>query len=272
MGIRSLNKYLYENCSKSSIRRIGINELRGKTIVVDTSIYIYKYLKEDKLEENFTLLIKSFLKNKIRPIFIFDGKAPIDKKELLKERSKRKKEAEIEYSLLKERDHQDKRLTDLKKMFVRVKLENIIMLKDIMRNFNVEIIQCEWEADAICANYVKSGAAWACLSDDMDMLVYGCGKVIRDFSLYSQSGQLYVLPSILKDIKLSMIAFREIMVISGTDYSKVDSSEVTLSRTLDYYRKYLENNSNDTFYEWLFENSSYIKNYDELIHIHKIFC
>ena len=129
-----------------------------------------------------------------------NGKTPINKKELIKERSRCKKEAEIEYySILKEQDYQDKRLIELKKKFVRVNQENITMLKNVMTSFNVEIIQCEWEADAICANYVKSGAAWACLSDDMDMLVYGCGKVIWDFSLQTLSAQLYILPNILKE-------------------------------------------------------------------------
>jgi flap endonuclease-1 len=272
MGIRSLNKYLYNNCSKSSIRKIFINELKGKTIVIDTSIYIYKYLKEDKLEENFTTLINSFLKNGIRPIFIFDGKTPANKIDLVKERSKRKKDAESEYTIIKEQDYKDARLIELKKRFVRVRQENIDSLKNIMHHFKVETIQCEWEADSTCANYVKSGVAWACLSDDMDMLVYGCGKVIRDFSLKSLSGQFYMLPNILKDLKLSMIGFRDIMVISGTDYSSTDSSEVTLDKTLSFYSKYQEDKTNQTFYQWLLINSSYIRNYDELIHIHKLFC
>jgi flap endonuclease-1 len=258
MGIRSLNRYLHGNCSKSAIHRVGINDLRGKTIVIDTSIYIYKYLKEDKLEENFTILINSLLKSRVRPIFIFDGKTPDQKKTLLKERSQNKKDAESEYCVLKKQDPSDKRLIELKRHFVRVKKEDIIMLKELMGRFSVEHIQSEWESDSICANYVKSGVAWACLSDDMDMLVYGCGKVIRDFSLDSLSGQLYVLPTILKELKLSMVDFRDIIVISGTDYSsRIDFNEVTLDKTLTLYKEYLTNNKNNgSFYKWLMENSS----------------
>jgi hypothetical protein len=81
-----------------------------------------------------------------------------------------------------------------------------------------------------------------------------------------------MLPNILKDLKLSMIGFRDIMVISGTDYSSTDSSEVTLDKTLSFYSKYQEDKTNQTFYQWLLINSSYIRNYDELIHIHKLFC
>lgn len=109
----------------------------------------------------------------------------------------------------------------------------------------------------------------------MDMLVYGCSRVVRNFSVCPSSGQLYILPTILKKLKMSLDTFREIMVISGTDYSNnLNSFEISLSKTLDLYRQYLLNNENDnkTFYEWLLENSSYIQNYDELIKINKMFC
>lgn len=78
--------------------------MRCKTIVIDTSIYIYKYLKdgvENGLETSFTKLIETFIRYNIRPIFIFDGKSPNKKSNLRKERSQIKKQAENEYNRLK---------------------------------------------------------------------------------------------------------------------------------------------------------------------------
>lgn len=272
MGIRNLNKYLYENCSKSSIRKLNIEELRYKTIVIDTSIYIYKYLKEDKLEVNFKRLIKLFTKFQIRPIFIFDGKSPEIKSGLRKERSRNKKDAEQEYNKLKNQNGTPEMLRDLKNKFIRVKQEDIIMLKEMMKYYDIETVQSEWEADYVCANYMRSGKAWACLSDDMDMLVYGCCRVIREFSLHTLCAQLYTLPLILNDLKLSLSTFRDIMVISGTDYSKIDSSVVTLNQTLVLYNDYKHDKcKNETFYDWLLMNTNYIQNYDELIKIRLLF-
>lgn len=273
MGIRNLNKYLYDNCSKSSIRKLNIEDMRYKTIVIDTSIYIYKYLKEDKLEINFRRLIKLFIKFHVRPIFIFDGKSPEIKSNLRKERSKIKKDAEFEYNKLNAQQNASHEiLMNLKKKFVRVKQEDIIMLKDMMKYYDIETIQSEWEADSICADYVRRGNAWACLSDDMDMLVYGCSKVIREFSLYTRCAQLYTLPLILNDLKVSLSAFRDIMVISGTDYNRVDESIVTLNQTLKLYDDYkYQKKNNETFYDWLFNNTNYIQNYDELIKVRKMF-
>ena len=57
MGIRYLNNYLRKSCTKKSIRKIDLCTLSGKTIVIDTSIYIYKFLGENALIENIFLLI-----------------------------------------------------------------------------------------------------------------------------------------------------------------------------------------------------------------------
>jgi 5'-3' exonuclease len=277
MGIRSLNKYLYDNCSKASIRKISIEDVRNRTIVIDTSIYIYKYLKDCALEENFEKLIQVFIKYQIRPIFVFDGKSPEQKSELRKERSQNKRDAENEYnSRIKDEKLSSVKLKELRNKFIRVTPTDILMLKKMMNQYNIEFIQAEWEADAVCANYVKSGVAWACLSDDMDMLVYGCGRVIREFSTHSLSGQLYILNTILKELKMSFAAFRDIMIISGTDYNTTNSTDVSLYRTLSLYKDYLHRKSYgyeyDSFYTWLLKNTDYISDYNELMKIHKIFC
>ena len=48
MGIKYLNKYLQTNCS-NSITQISLCELKGKKIVIDTSIYLYRFLGENAL-------------------------------------------------------------------------------------------------------------------------------------------------------------------------------------------------------------------------------
>ena len=43
MGVKCLNRYLTQQCQKTSIEKQHISYLRGKKIVIDTSIYLYKY-------------------------------------------------------------------------------------------------------------------------------------------------------------------------------------------------------------------------------------
>ena len=64
MGIRNLNYYLRNNCP-DSIRCINISDLSGKRIVVDASIYLYKFESDNLLLENMYLMLSIFNHYKI---------------------------------------------------------------------------------------------------------------------------------------------------------------------------------------------------------------
>ena len=100
MGIKHLNRFFKENAHEST-KFITLSELSGKKIAVDISIYIYKYATDGTLVENIYLMLALFRHYNVIPIFVFDGKPPIEKKELLAKRRKDKKEAEDEYNRLK---------------------------------------------------------------------------------------------------------------------------------------------------------------------------
>ena len=79
MGIKNLNRFLKDNCSKQAIRKIKLENLRGKVIAVDASIYMYRYQTDNALIEQMYMLLSTLLSNGIIPLFIFDGKPPDDK-------------------------------------------------------------------------------------------------------------------------------------------------------------------------------------------------
>ena len=91
MGIQHLNSYIRKNVSQNAIKQTKLSELSGKVIAVDTSIYLYRFLAEGALLENMYTMISLFRYYKIIPIFVFDGKAPIEKKKLLLENEIQKK-------------------------------------------------------------------------------------------------------------------------------------------------------------------------------------
>ena len=85
MGIKYLNKFLREE-ARDSIKFISIADISGKKIAVDISIYLYKYAADGSLIENIYLMLAVFRHYNVIPIFIFDGKPPTEKKELLQKR------------------------------------------------------------------------------------------------------------------------------------------------------------------------------------------
>ena len=60
---------------------------------------------------------------------------------------------------------------------------------------------------------------YACLSEDMDLFIYGCPRVLRYLSLLNEIVVIYYLDTILKDLDISFIEFKEICILSGTDYN-----------------------------------------------------
>jgi hypothetical protein len=287
MGIKNLNRFLVDNCKKSSICKKTFDVLRNKTIVIDTSIYLYKYNAQDALLENFYLMISLFHKYNITPLFIFDGKPPPEKRELLRRRKLLKQEAEERFMLLKDQmaDENDAELRkslnmemdNLKRQFIRVSPRDTKMVKELITAYGAMYYDADGEADRVCAYMVISGRAWACLSDDMDMFVYGCERVLRHMSLLNESVLLYKTPSMLIDLRMNMSVFRQIAVLSGTDYN-IDN-ETTLVESMKWYEQCMRADgfTLDTlngpygFYDWLRANTKYIKNMEDLTGIYDMF-
>jgi len=140
-----------------------------------------------------------------------------------------------------------------------------------MDAFGVSYIEAEGEADELCARLVQKKFAYACLSEDMDMFVYGCPRVLRYLSLINETVILYSLDKILKDLKLSFEEFKEICILSGTDYNIITNNNMNLYKTLNYFKQYKNSNSDYDFYTWLDNTSNYINNIYELYNTYNMF-
>ena len=258
MGIKHLNRYFIDNCSKRAMRVENLKSFSNKRIVVDTSIYMYKFISRNALLENMYLMISILLSNKITPIFVFDGKPPQEKKELLNQRSRLKKEAEAKYNELKSEleivNNEEKtcvlmEMESLKKKFIRIKDQDMRNVKSLISAFGLSYYTAKGEADKLCVYLVKSGEAWACLSDDMDMFIYGCPRVMRHISLVKHTAILYDLEKMLVELNLSITNFKTIAILSGTDYNIND--KITLYDSIHLYEKFNQHDTSEAFCDWL---------------------
>jgi len=287
MGIKNLNKFLKENVNES-IKFGHVSELSGKRIAIDISIYMYKFASENTLIENIYLMLSIFRHYNVIPIFVFDGKPPNEKKELLQKRRENKKEAEAEYNELKNKLNINKNMDEvekqeiinnmdmLKRKFVNVNKNDIDKVKNLIRSYGATYYDAPGEADELCAMLTIKGKVWACLSEDMDMFVYGCPRVIRYLSLLNHTIVLYDMKGILSELGINQKELREICIISGTDYNSIsddDTKDHTLYTTLKQFKKYHKvcKNTNVAFYDWLVENTNYIRDYEMLVKIYDMF-
>jgi flap endonuclease-1 len=302
MGIRYLNQFLQKNANKSSIQLYNLSELSGKKIAVDISIYLYRYIADNSLIDSMYLMLILFRTNNITPVFIFDGKPPEEKKELLQKRKTDKRNAKKEYNNLKLLLETNKDLDDnekkeismnmekLKKSFITIQKNDIENVKKLIRAYGSTYYDAPGEADELCAYLTIQNKVWGCLSEDMDMFVYGCPRVLRYFSLLNHNVIVYNVKDILNDLQLEQKELREICVLSGTDYNINKDTKLTLLNTLKYFKKYDKvrknidmNNENDNenknskghtieFYKWLQDNyPNLINDYEGLVKIYNMF-
>ena len=288
MGIPKLNSYLMQHCSKQSIDKKHLSTFSGKTIAIDTSIYLYKFAANNGIIQSLYQMIQTFNCYNMKPIFIFDGKPPEEKKELIYKRNDMKDEAENRWlelqndydalsikqnktrEELEKMDYLKNAIEKTKKQCVRVSWDDTEKAKRLFRLCNVDYYIADGEADHLCVQMVFNKTAWACMSDDMDMFVYGCTRVMRGLSLYNHTVMFYNINGILRELDIQMVDFRKIAVLSGTDYNIEHS--INIKDVLKQYNIYKKLETDVLFYEWYSKLRNIVIDIDKINKIYDMFC
>lgn len=281
MGLRGLNRFLRANCQKN-IRQISLWEIRGKTIVVDASIYMYRFQGDGGLIEGMYQMVGLLRHNNITPIFVFDGKPPPEKREILEKRKQDKIVAERKFKEIKRQIADTKNDEDevaeleaeadqLRRQFVRITGQDILEVKKLLSIMGVSYYESDGESDGVCAKMVQKRQAFACLSEDMDMFVYGCPRVLRYLSLLKSSVVLYDLRGIITTLSLRFEDFQSICVLAGTDYNLLSEDSLDLNRALKLYAKYSKTRDGGAgFVEWVADNG-HIKDLNTFMNVIRMF-
>lgn len=259
MGVEGLHQYLLHNISKESkiIKKIHLYDISGKTIAIDASIYIYKFFVNNDyklLKNGIKKMLDEFKMNRITPLFVFDGKPPkIKDIQLNKRRQEKDNIDNIDFI-------NNTTKVKYKEKSIRPNRDTITFVKNILDNKNVKYINAPNEADPVCAWLVKTGKAWACLSDDTDMFIYGCTRVLRSYSINNKSLMFYELDKMLDNLNLTFDQFREICVVSGTDYNNIDCNiNINLVFQLYYEYKNTTERHDSRFINWLYKKENIIE-------------
>jgi 5'-3' exonuclease len=182
---------------------------------------------------------------------VFDGKPPAEKNAVLKRRYCEKQEAHTEYLLLEQKMNEvfdptelfelQQKMVSLKKKMVRLTYYHIDQAIELIDAFGFQYYLAPHEADQLCVYLTVTGKAYACMSDDMDIIVASCPFVIRNLNLMTHEAILYNTKNILCDLNLDIKEFREVVVLSGTDYETdtvVKQNTITLRKAFDYFYQY----------------------------------
>jgi flap endonuclease-1 len=212
-------------------------DLQTKDGKITTHIYAILYRTIDLLKKGIT------------PIYVFDGKSSdiknvtldarheikskADKK--LKEILKEEKQVIEEYekkikTLKKDEDHikiteelldKQKEIKlkkgNMMKQTVSINKDIIKDCKEILDLFNVKYIEAIEEADTQLAYMTKNNLVDYVISEDMDLLTFGCTNLIRNYS-GKKDIKLIKLEDILDESNLTYEQFVELCILLGCDY------------------------------------------------------
>jgi 5'-3' exonuclease len=245
MGIKRLNKYLSDI---DAIKIHDINEYflsyQNSVIAIDVMLYANKYkFSCDNIFSAFINQIIHFLQNKIIPLYIIDGKAPFEKNYIINLRNNRKKKINEKIKMLEnefkneliDKDLIIQKINKLNKVNYNLDTNFLNILIQLFNIFNVPYIRANSEADVLISYLYKKNLIKLCLSEDTDLLTFGCKKVIK---IYKKKIYEYDLDFILQKININYNQFIEICILFGCDYLK-SNIKLNVFEIIDSYKKNL---------------------------------
>lgn len=235
MGIHGLAKLLGD-AAPHSMKEEAIKNYFGRVIAIDASMSLYSFLIAVRTEgmsmltnevgETTSHLQGMFhrtirlIENRIKPVYVFDGKPPVLKSGELAKRSKKKVAASEEQKAADEEGNKET-VEKLAKQTVRVTKEHNEEAKKLLRLMGVPVVEAPSEAEAQCAALVKSGKAWATGTEDMDALTFGTPIMVRHLTFVEARKAPIVevhLNKVLEGLKLTMDQFVDMCILCGCDY------------------------------------------------------
>ena len=269
MGIKNLSSWLND----LNLRKKINNTFENKTkVAIDISIMIYQVVisirnsgadltnKRGEITSHilgiFNKTIK-LMKNNIIPIYVFDGKPPNLKKNILSERRDIRNRAmeKLKNEHLSEKD----RIKYLKKS-VHITKQQIEDCKELFNLMGVPYIQAPEEADSQCAYLVKKGLVEGVLTEDMDILTFGASKIYNNLASFSKNSYVINLNDILEKLNITNDEFIKLCMLFGCDY--LEGLRDIKPKII--YEKFIENNKSFDDTINAFNSNNKFLNYEEV--------
>lgn len=228
MGIKKLSKFLNNKGLVKKYDNIyNFKKKNYKIIVgVDTMLYMYKFkYSYNDIIYGFTRQIIYFLVNKIIPIYIFDGKPLKEKSQTLYKRKNNKKKIESKINEIKsqinenmtqeEKENMNSQLVKLNKKNIKITNDDIKKLMSLFDLCGIPYLKSVNEADILLASLYKNNKINYCLSEDMDILIFGAKKIIK---FDKKEIHEFNLNHILNNLELTEDQFIDMCILFGCDY------------------------------------------------------
>ncbi|KRZ54182.1 Translation initiation factor IF-2, mitochondrial [Trichinella nativa] len=246
MGIKTLLPVV-----KAACRDVNIEEFRGKTVAVDASCWLHRALfgcayqlatgiETDSYVKFCCKWIKVLLSYNIHVIMVFDGRNVPAKKDTNNARKERRQSLkEKGQALSKSGKHREAR--QCFQQATEITFDMIVnLIKAIKSIPNVDYLVAPYEADAQLAYLAQNGIAHLVISEDSDLIPFGCSKVLFKMDMLG-NGVLYEkeklhLAMSVPEKSFSFQNFRRSCILSGCDYLE-NLPGIGIKKSIKFFQK-----------------------------------
>lgn len=243
MGVRGFLSYV-----KPKLPLIRPEEIEPPLrIGVDTHGLLYIWQDNLQILEKFLL---SYLKSGHTLIFVFDGEAPAEKKEYLREKRKNREKAGLQAHALsqflespegkaldlKSREHLERTIQGLKSSMWCITPKYRDSVHEILENHGCIVIQAKGEADEELVNMEKKKEIDVILSSDMDYVRFGVNRLwIPKFKGERFEVYDFDIPILCNEEDITIENLAEIAILCGSEYETNGISAAQAFGLLRYY-------------------------------------
>lgn len=225
MGIQGLFKFI-----QNATDNVHIKQFAGQTIAVDTYCWIHRgcFACADKLAMKAPTdvyvkycmkYVDMLLKYNIRPVLVFDG-CNLPSKEVTEQKRRQKRKEFLERGRQHLREGDTSAARDCFTKCVNVTPAMALEVIKAARKRSVDCIVAPYEADSQLAYLIKHGLVQAIITEDSDLLCFGCKKVIFKLDLVGNGIMVEMenLGRVKNLVGFTPTLFRQMCILSGCDY------------------------------------------------------
>ena len=242
---------------------IELSDLKNKTIAVDAFNTIYQFLSTIRQPDGTPLMDKNkkvtshlsglfyrninLLKQGIKLIYVFDGKAPRLKQNTKEKRKQSKDVAFEKYQKAKQKE-QVEEMGKYAKQLSSLDEEKISESKELLEVIGIPCVQAPGEGEAQAAHMSQQKQVYGVGSQDYDSLLFGAPLLIQNLtlarkrrtssgSLVSIGPELIELSRVLNNLQINHDQLICLGILSGTDYNPGGIKGIGPKKALNIVRK-----------------------------------
>jgi flap endonuclease-1 len=225
-------------------KEIALEDLAGQNLAVDAFNIIYSFLKvirhrttgeplrdrKKRVTSHLSGLwyrTVGLLAVGVRPIFVFNGQYPLFKADTVQKRRTKRKEAARKW---KEAVRKGKPALKYAQAATSIDTDILESAKTLLDLMGAPWMQAPSEGEAQCAWMCQQGLVYATASQDLDSLLFGSTRLVRNLSATSQKTpdqatlvqidpELIELDKVLGELALTREQLILLGLVVGTDYN-----------------------------------------------------